>query len=587
MAARIDSFLRSGFAVAVVIGVYATLVLPTLNHLGIGWDEQTDLGIALAYSAEPGGWLIGSDIDPINVRLPMAASAVWFEIFAPELEAARMLACVLGALTLVAVIAFCRRELDARKGFVAGLLLATSPYFLAFSKSAFSDGDAFITCAMAMLLTSLAYLRKERSIGWGAVTAIALGAALASKISAVAAIPVIAVALLLPASDEPTREETLTRGAWTALMTLLALLYATVFGGWEIGKRLASGPYETAGFAFLALHASLVVGLWIAVLVVSWRHRGERPSRGKLTAFVLVLGCMTFFALPPVHTSNPDVFNSLIGAFLFSNIESPLMFALEAAALHFSVIAIKPSLLIGACAWLGVGVATVRIRTRPELRLPLLFVICYLLFLLRLPWAQTFYMLPAFPPLAILLADMGVELFDRRRAAAAALAVAAIALLGVDLVRSHPDYHLNGYQWVGAGVWGGRPTIGARSLVQIPTDGAEQALRWVDTHAQSGDTVVTFVRPWHIIAATLPGPDYALVDGLDEPGAIARGDYVVTTLGAEIRHGYGMDDPTGVWAVPYDRERLERDFTRVHSVKRAFDLEAAAVWQRKRAEPQR
>ena len=206
MAARIDSFLRSGFAVAVVVGVYAILVLPTLNHLGIGWDEQTDLGIALSYSAEPGGWLIGSDIDPINVRLPMAASAVWFEIFAPELEAARMLACVLGALTLVAVIAFCRRELDARKGFVAGLLLATSPYFLAFSKSAFSDGDAFITCAMAMLLTSLAYLRKERSIGWGAVTAIALGAALASKISAVAAIPVIAVALLLPASDEPTHE---------------------------------------------------------------------------------------------------------------------------------------------------------------------------------------------------------------------------------------------------------------------------------------------------------------------------------------------------------------------------------------------
>ena len=59
----------------------------------------------------------------------------------------------------------------------------------------------------------------------------------------------------------------------------------------------------------------------------------------------------------------------------------------------------------------------------------------------------------------------------------------------------------------------------------------------------------------------------------------------MTTLGAEIRHGYGMDDPTEVWNVPYDRERLERDFARVHSVTRAFDLEAAAVWRRNRTKP--
>jgi len=586
MAARTDSFLRSGFAVAVVVGVYAILVLPTLNHLGIGWDEQTDLGIARSYSEEPGGWLIGSDVDPINVRLPMAASAVWFEIFAPELEAARMLACILGAFTLMATMAFCRRELDARKAFAAGLLLATSPYFLAYSKAAFSDGDAFITCAVAMLLVGLAYLRKERSLGWGAVTAVALGAALASKISAVATIPVIAIALLLPASDEHPPQESLSRRTWTVLVTLLALLYLSVFGGWEIGKRLTAGPYEEVGLAFLALHASLVIALWVAVLVVAWLHRGKRLQRGRLTAFVLVLGGMTFFVLPPLHTTNPDIFNGLIGAFLFSNVESPAMFALEAAALHFAVIAIKPSLAIGMAAWLSVCVAAARLRARPELRLPLLFVICYLLFLLRLPWAQTYYMLPAFPPLAILLADMGVEFFARKRTAAITLAVGASLLLGIDLARSYPDYHLNGYQWVGANMWGGRPTIGSRSLVQMPTDGAEQALQWVDAHAEAGDTVVTFVRPWHIIAATIPRPDYTLVNGRDEPGAIARGDYVVTTLAAEIRHGHGMNNPNKVWAIPYDREQLERDFTRVHSVMRAFDLEVATVWQRKRSKPE-
>jgi hypothetical protein len=582
MSARVDVFLRSGFALAVVVGVYALLVLPTLNHLGVGWDEQTDLEVALAYGTAPGGWLIGSDVDAINVRLPMAATALWFAAFAPELQAARMLACVLGALTLVAVVAFCRRELDARKGFVAGLLLATSPYFLAYSKSAFSDGDAFVTCALAWLLTSLAHLRHERSVGWAAVTALALGAALASKISAVATIPVVAIALLLPARDEPVREETLTRGAWTTLVALLAALYVAVFGGWEIGKRLAAERYEEAGLAFLAAHAAVVVGLWLATLAVAWRNRGAHPTRGRLTAFVLLLGGLSFFALPPLHTTNPDVFNSLVGAFLYSNIESPLRFALEAAALHLAVIAVKPSLLIGAGAWIALVVAAFRVRARPELRLPVLLVACYGLFLLRLPWAQTFYMLPVFPALVILLADLFVELWDRRRGLAAALAAAAVALLVVDLARSHPDYHLNGYQWVGARVWGGRPTIGARSIVQIPTDGAEQALRFVDATAQPGETVVSFVRPWHIIAATLPRPDFTLVNGLDDPGAIARADYVVTTLGAEIRHGYGVDDPTEVWAVPYDRERLERDFTRIHRIERAFGLEAAAVWRRNR-----
>jgi hypothetical protein len=580
MTARVDAFLRSGFALAVVVGAYAALVLPTLNHLGIGWDEQTDLEVALAYGAEPGGWLIGSDIDVINVRLPMAATALWFAAFAPELEAARLLACVLGALTLVAVVVFCRRELDARKGFVAGLLLATNPYFLAYSKSAFSDGDAFVTCALAWLLTSLAHLRHERSIGWGAVTAVALGAALASKISAVAAIPVVAIALLLPAKDEPVRDETLTRGAWTALVALMAALYVSVFGGWEIGKRLAAEHYEEAGLAFLGAHAAVVVGLWIATLVVARSNRGARPTRVRLATFVLMFGALSFFALPPLHTTNPDVFNSLIGAFLYSNIGSPPRFALEAAALHFAVIAIKPSLLIGAGAWIALVVAALRVRARPELRLPVLLVACYGLFLLRLPWAQTFYMLPVFPALVILLTDLFVELWDRRRGVAAALAAAAVALLAVDLAGSHPDYHLNGYQWVGARIWGGRPTIGARSVVQIPTDGAEQALRFVDANAQPGETVVSFVRPWHIIAATLPRPDYTLVNGLDDPSAIARADYVVTTLGAEIRHGYGVDDPVEVWAAPYDRERLERDFTRIYRVERAFGLEAAAVWRR-------
>jgi hypothetical protein len=284
--------------------------------------------------------------------------------------------------------------------------------------------------------------------------------------------------------------------------------------------------------------------------------------------------------MPPVHTTNPDVFRNLIGAFLFSNLESPIAFAREAAALHLAVVAIKPSLVIGLGCWLGLVVAGLRWRARPELRIPFGFVVCYVLFLLRLPWAQPFYMLPAFPALAILAADMGFELYDRRRLAGLALGAAAVAFLTADLVRSHPDWHLNGYQWVGARTWGGRPTVGARSLVQVPTDGVEQTLRWLDRHVRPGETVVTFVRPWHIRDASLPEPRFRVVDGLENPAAIADADYVLTTLAAEIGHGYGADDPGAVSAIPYDAARLERDFTRVFRVTRAFDLEVATVWQR-------
>jgi len=561
--------------------VYFILVLPTLSHHGIGWDEQTDLGIATAYLTQPGGWLVGSDVDPINVRLPMAGTAALFALLGgPSLVAARLLSCALGALTLGAVFLFCRRELDARKGIVACLVLATSPYFLAYSKAAFSEGDVFVTCALACLLACLSFLRRKRSIGWGAVAGVALGAALASKISAVAAIPVVLFVVLLPAQDEARAPETVPRRAWTAAAALLAALYVSVFGGWELGKAVSGGRYDEAGLAFLAGHALAVGALWAAVLVVAAKHRNARLGKAKLATFVLLLGVLTFFVLPPLHTTNPDVFHNLVGAFLFSNFAAPASFALEAAALHLAVVVVKPSLVIGVGIWAGVAAAAFRVRARPELRIPLLFVAFYVLFLLRLPWAQTFYMLPAFPALAILLADMGVELFDRRRRATLALGAAALAGLAADLVHSYPDLHLNGYQWVGAHTWGGRPTLGARSLVPIPTDGAEQALRWVDERAQPGDTVVTFVRPLHIVAATIPHPAYQLVDGLEYPRAIARADYVVTTLGAELRHGYGAENPAEVFAVPYDAEQLHREFSAAYSLKRAFDLEVANVWHR-------
>jgi hypothetical protein len=322
------------------------------------------------------------------------------------------------------------------------------------------------------------------------------------------------------------------------------------------------------------------VVLWIAVLWLSASRRRLRIGSWRLAGFVLVLGGLTFFVVPPVHTTNPDVILAIVDAFFFSNFESPTSFALEAAVLHGSVIAIKSSPVVGLAAWVSVAVAIMRVRSRPELRLPLLLLGCYVLFLLRLPWAQTFYMVPTLPMIAILLADMGGELFDRRRGVALACAALAAVGLSADLWRSHPDFHLNGYQWVGARLWGGRPTLGPRSLVQLPADGVEQAMRFVEANAQPGDTVVLFVRPLHIVAAMTAHPRYRLVDGLRDPNALETADYVVTTLASEVQHGFGAETPERVFDPPYDPDRLRAMFRRVFSVQRAFDLEIAAVWKR-------
>lgn len=584
MSAPSPHLLRSHLAFGVVAAVYLALVLPTVSRHGIAWDEQTDLGIATAYTTQPGGWLVGSDVDPLNVRLPMAGvAALSAPLGGPSLLAARLSSCALGVLTLVAVFVFCRRELDARKGIAACLVLATSPYFLAYSKAAFTEGDVFVTCALTWLLVCLSFLRRKRSLGWGAAAGVSLGLALASKISAVAAIPVVLVTLLLPARDEPDAAENLSRRVWTAITALLSALSLSIFGGWVLGPAVAGDRDGEAGLAFLAGQALVVAALWVAVLVVAAKHRGAPLGRGKLAALTLALGSLTFFVVPPLHTTNPDIFENLLHGFLFSNFAAPASFALEAAWLHLTVIAVKPSFVVGVGAWVAVAAAAFRVRSRPELRIPLLLVAFYVLFLLRLPWAQTFYMMPAFPALAILLADLGVGLFDRKRGAALALGAAAAAFLVTDLWRSYPDLHLNGYQWVGARTWGGRPTLGARSIVPIPADGVEQALRWVDERAQPGDTVVVFLRPLHILGATIPSPRYLVIDGLADHRAIEHADWVVTTLDAEIRLGYGAANPREVFEVPYDAARLRSQFTPVHSVKRAFDLEVARVWRRRAA----
>ena len=193
--------------IGAVIG-YLALVLPTISIHGISYDEHVDLTVAASYGSQPLGWLRGSDVDSANVRLPMYLSGIAFEALGSfSITWSRLLSCVLGVLTLIAVFLYCIRYLDQTKAVIACIILATSPYFLAFSKVAMTEGDIFITCLTAWLLLCVASLQRESNIRWITATGLVLGLAMSSKASAAALVPATILLLFLPGKHLPTAED--------------------------------------------------------------------------------------------------------------------------------------------------------------------------------------------------------------------------------------------------------------------------------------------------------------------------------------------------------------------------------------------
>ncbi len=628
------------FCLCLILICYAALLLPTVYRQGISWDEQTDLDIARAY-LEPDGWLRGSDSDPSQTRLPMAVVAVVYALLrTDDLLTARLVSCLVGALTITGVYVFCKREFDAKTGLLAGFMLASSPFFLSFARVAFTETDVYVACAFVWLLTALSYLRERGTIGWATVTALALGLALSGKFTSVVIFPAIIFCILSrnkprrhrehgeqpenlfstrsrklwPVSDHVTTDQAgagavrdrpeqnsnanpTTRLPTTRLTTrelrngiaLLALMCAVIFLGW---LNLNSLKPEWRDEALLRLHFILALGSWIAALVWAWRHRHKGVAPLLLTGFVLALALGTAMVVPPEHLTNPEIINSLIDRFEDEMQWSPAFMG-EAAVLHLACVIFKSSPLLGAGLLISLFTAALQWKTRPEVRLPLLIVAFYFLGLVLLPLAQTFYMIPVLPVLAVLAADQWFTLVAHKKTVAQGIGVVAVIVLCVDLVLCYPDFNLNGYQWVRARYIGNRATMGYRSIVQTPSDGVEQVVRWVSEHARPGDRVVVYAYPWHIVEATAANSGVHFTRG-DYNSVRWRPDYVIVHINHTIRQSWaayftGAVNTTrgdSIFWDPYDAEWLHTRFTKVATVPRAFGIEMASVWKRNRLVPE-
>ncbi len=567
---------RAWLGLAVAVALYLGLTVPTIDRQGVNWDEHDDRSIALTYLT-PGGLWAGSTVDLNQTRLPMYLGAMAFQATGHNsIRVARLLSCAIGVLTILGVWVFCRREWGDGAAVVGSLTLATSPYFIAFSRLAFSEGDIYITCATVWVAVAAGWFARSATVGRAAVLGLALGVAIAAKLSAIALIPAVGIFVLLGRSERREPSPTL-RQSWP-FWVLAAGLAIGVATGLELGARgiaRPGNPVVMVGLAGTAL-------LWVGLAAWSVVHRRAAAGRVLRVAIPAAVGICTFLLLPPVHTTNPRIQATIVQELVEGGGSFDILRAAESGALHGMTVLIKPSIVLGAALWLSLALALARVGVDRGARLCVLIVMFYVAFLLTLPWAQTRYMMPVAAVLTMLLAATVVRAWRARRTLVGVVAAVALVGLVADFVVYYPDLHLNGYRLLGERYLFGRSTIGYRSVVHVPIDGIEQTLAWVGRHAGPGDRVLTMSPPRHIVRSLTRGRGYEWIDGQVERDAIGRADWVLTDLNGDIRPGEGRDNPTGeVRAYPYDRAELERDFERVFAVERACGLEVATVWRRK------
>jgi len=580
-------FRKPGFWLALIIFIYGILVVPVIGRQGITFDEQTDMFIARSYISQSGGWLIGSPLDYTQTRLPVyITTIIFFLLNNPSLLLARFVAFLMGVLTLIGVYVFCKRQYDYKRGLVACFILATSPLFLTFSKIAFTESDIFVTCAITWFLICASILQEKRTIGWAAVTAIVLGLAISSKFTAIAVFPAIFLVFILsPDPKDKIGSENMYMSKKNIVIagSFLFLIFLVIFG---VRSALHfSGTIYTlgisAGYYFIAFLG------WIAFLIWLGFHRREKMKPVALTFFVVIFSFLTFSIIPPVHITNPLVLKGLWDMFFGIPQKFNLLgicdHALRNAIKHFGYILIKSSLVIGAWLWLSLLIAIKRWKIDKKARLLLSVFVFYFLCIILLPErAQLFYTMPLLVILAIFASDQFLRLYTKKRFYAIVGGSIAVCLLTVDMFLCYPDYNLNGFQWVGR-YFLGRYNIGCYNIVHVPFDGVEQVLKWANDNVQPEEKVVTYIRPQHIIRTVCQDPEFEMINGLENPKSIlADADFVLIGINSEIKATYEDDNfMKSTHTYSYDREFLKKNFQKVFSVRRAFDLDVASAWRRK------
>lgn len=586
---RTDSSTARRLLVAAALAVAcasATIGWYSAAHLETLWDEPIDQAIADGLRDHPfaGGRPV---LDPSQLRLPMYVTA-FADAFSgrSDLAFARGVSLCAGAITVLATALLGARLFGPMAGFLAALLLGLSPYFLAYSRVAMTEGDVFLACFMTLAVWAfMRHLERPTPANW-LTAAVFLAMALGAKAFAIVLLPVYAVMRFsAPRPVSPSFATAATPGERRRLHRLLTI--DAIFAAGVCVTAAFSRQAAVAGWAVLAV-------LWLATVVTTLRMR--TLPRGDLSQLVglAVLAGVTFCVLMPVHLIEHEIVREFGRRLLGRSDNAASVSLADHLRLYSGILLIKMTVPLGVLTVCGLGYGIVRARHETAWRVCVLTVLLYLAGLCLLPLRQSFYLMGVYPLVAVIAAGFAVGIGRRlRKLGLGGLAVGwavvmacSVSYLGWNVHQAYPYFHLFGYETIGDR-WLGAESRGYRNLIQTPSDGVESLIRWVtaEGHVRPGSRVVSLLwedMPGHIVDRLLPPqlpftfvrrglqPDSGLVP---PPPSIDDADYVLLHINNFL--GYGDRPPDNP-----PRELLDAQFEPAYVVRRG-EIEVAWVYRRR------
>jgi len=553
--------------VLLIAAAFAIVAWLSVQHVNPLWDEQWDHQAASALLRHP---LYGSGIDGSQARLPMYVTAAAYALFGESIGVARLAAIAIGVATIVLTFVVGRRWFNTATGLFAATLLAISPYFIGFSRTGLTEGDAFAPFTVLLALMAFEGYLRQRDTKRLVILAAALGLALAAKFYALFLLPPLILCDLIHSHIESTpdlsKDKQTRHRIWKAftfapehrpVMTWVAAVGALVLATLVITQV---GLVSAAIACWTGTVIALVLGIRRYVFT-------RKPTRSASTtepvtpwlplpAWVVILPLAATFCLVafPEHVLQPEVARAFLRRLIRADHVEPMARVVDPARLYAGVILLKLGLPFGILTIAALIRAWQQSPRDPALRLLLAAVVLNLLLLITLPLRQCFYLMSIYPLLMLILAVFIVRvaqgLQSRRLVQTGWIAlITTIGLLQLyNDIRVYPDFNLFGYETVG-NRWLAAESRGYRNLIQISNDGTIDALQWCHNNVPHGQRVVSYLWDDHVIDAFLEKhpATYELVrrhsrlDPLKGP-PVDDADYLILSLNNEVSY-HDMPSP--------------------------------------------
>ncbi len=552
--------------------VFAIVGWKSTSQLNTLWDERVDLDIATALAHAP---VRGEakPLDPTQFRLPMYVTAAVFAVSGhDDLATARAVSIAVGAIGVVLAGGLAWKLFGAATAAWTTVLLALSPYYLAYGRIAMTEGDIFLATTVTGACWAFAAFVERPTSGRWLLTGIALGLAIGAKAYAIVLVAMFAVCM-------PTLPRRMGgRGLWLALLAAAGVAVATLIA-------TAAWRADTI-IAWIIFACGLV-----AVCAATWKTDAADLGRRRAWVGFLIVAWLTWGALMPEHVTRAGVLRGLAARSAHWDHRAPFGLLADQLRLYSGVVLLKGTLLIGVLSAGAMVYGLSRARADWRLRLTAGGVALWIAAMCALPLRQTFYLMGIYPLLMTVTAAGGVTLIrwmGRRRAALGVvglvtIAVAPTARMALRAAEAYPDFQLFPDDVIGSR-WLGAEARGYRNLIQTNSDGVEEVVRWCRANVPAGSRVVSYLWEDPIVDGLLAQkPQFELIrrgisqasDTVPPPPSLGGADYILMHINNIL--GYGdlpADAPPPV--------ELERDFRPVHVVRRGrTQMPVAWVYERR------